>query len=88
MTGQIYNIQRLFSRLFTTNVQSELKAQQPCDPLKFVTGCSGFGNSLAPGSTGCGPKKWTFGDDSYFIARNKAADVLGNMRFTLFLLTL
>lgn len=67
---------RVFFRAFASNVQTEIKTtQQARDPLKFVTGCSGFSKSLSP--VGTGPKKWTFGDDSYFVARDKTADVLG-----------
>lgn len=67
---------RVFFRAFSSNVQTEIKTtQQARDPLKFVTGCSGFSKSLSP--VGTGPKKWTFGDDSYFVARDKTADVLG-----------
>ena len=67
---------RSFFRLFASNVQTELKSKQQTRDLKFVTGCSGFSKSLTPCSTG--PKKWTFGDDSFFIARNNTADVIGN----------
>lgn len=66
---------RVFFRAFASNVQTEIKTKQ--DPLKFVTGCSGFSKSLTSGSLSIGSKKYSFGDDSYFIARSKTADVLG-----------
>lgn len=73
---------RILYRAFASNVQTEIKTtQQPRDPLRFVTGCSGFSKSWAqcPGSNCSGIKRWTFGDDSYFIARDKTADVLGKL---------
>ena len=72
---------RIFFRVFSSNVQTELKTK-PQD-LKFVTGCSGFSKSLAPIYDTVGPsKKWTYGDDAYFVARDKTADVLGEMSST------
>ncbi|KAL4223120.1 Protein phosphatase PTC7 [Mactra antiquata] len=69
---------RMLYRAFASNVQTEIKTtHQPRDPLRFVTGCSGFSKTLSPGPQCSGLKKLTFGDDSYFIARDKTADVLG-----------
>ncbi|XP_052801004.1 protein phosphatase PTC7 homolog [Mya arenaria] len=67
---------RHFFRLFATSTEFKTK-QQSCEPLKFVTGCSGFSKSLSPGGTIIGSKKLVFGDDAYFIARNAHTDVIG-----------
>lgn len=68
---------RLLVRAFSTRSQSELHfRQRSIEPLNFVTGSSGFSKSLAPVSP-TGTKKWTYGDDAFFIARHKLADVLG-----------
>lgn len=66
---------RVFFRAFASNVQTEIKTTQQARELKFVTGCSGFAKSISPSCSV--PKKLCFGDDSYFIARDKTADVLG-----------
>lgn len=68
---------RLLVRAFSTRSQSELQfRQRSIEPLNFVTGSSGFSKSLAPLSP-TGTKKWSYGDDAFFIARHKLADVLG-----------
>ena len=68
---------RLLVRAFSTRSQSELQfRQRSIEPLNFVTGSSGFSKSLAPINS-AGSKKWTYGDDAFFIARHKVADVLG-----------
>ena len=56
-----------------TQLHSELPLKQP-DPLQFVTGSSGFSKSLSKSQIF---KQWTYGDDAYFIAKNKSADVIG-----------
>lgn len=59
-----------------TGIHSEIQLKSSVDrkELQFVTGASGFSKSLSKPQ---GPKKWTFGDDAYFIARDKVADVIG-----------
>lgn len=43
-------------------------------PLRLVTGCSGFSKSVTKPPTF---KNWSFGDDAFFVAKNKSFDVLG-----------
>ncbi|XP_064612186.1 protein phosphatase PTC7 homolog [Liolophura sinensis] len=67
---------RLLARAIVTGIHSEIQLKSSVDrkELQFVTGASGFSKSLSKPQ---GPKKWTFGDDAYFIARDKVADVIG-----------
>ncbi|XP_069135215.1 protein phosphatase PTC7 homolog isoform X3 [Argopecten irradians] len=66
---------RFFSRAFVTslglNPERQIKARKD---FHLVTGSAGFSKSLTKTQ---GPKQWTYGDDAYFITRNKVADVLG-----------
>lgn len=66
---------RLVARALVAGIHNEfqLKPGQK-QPLHLVTGSSGFSKSLTKNSV---LSKWTFGDDAYFIARSKAADVIG-----------
>ncbi|KAL3857154.1 hypothetical protein ACJMK2_011849 [Sinanodonta woodiana] len=66
---------RQIARAFITSIQSEFRPNaRPREPLHLVTGTAGFSKSLTKNQAF---KKWTFGDDAYFIARNKVADVIG-----------
>ncbi|XP_029641640.1 protein phosphatase PTC7 homolog isoform X1 [Octopus sinensis] len=68
---------RLLARAFITGFHNEyqLKAREKPQELHLVTGASGFSKSTRPKSELL--RKWTFGDDAFFIARNKVADVIG-----------
>lgn len=68
---------RLISRAFVTSLglNPELQIKSRKD-LHLVTGSAGFSKSLTKAQ---GPKQWTYGDDAYFITRNKVADVIGKM---------
>jgi len=72
----LFGYSRNFFRLFATSTELKSK-QQSCEPFKFVTGCSGFSKSLTPGGTLVGSKKYLYGDDAYFIAKDTHADVIG-----------
>eukprot|EP00106_Octopus_bimaculoides_P010447 XP_014777889.1 PREDICTED: protein phosphatase PTC7 homolog [Octopus bimaculoides] len=67
---------RLLARAFITGFHNEyqLKAREKPQELHLVTGASGFSKSTRPKSELL--RKWTFGDDAFFIARNKVADVI------------
>lgn len=69
---------RLVARAIVTGIHNEFQlktgARDSKQPLHLVTGSSGFSKSVAKSTA---LKKWTFGDDAYFIARNKVADVIG-----------
>ena len=79
-------IGRLLVRAFSTRSQSELQfRQRSIEPLNFVTGSSGFSKTIVPTSQ-TGTKKWTYGDDAFFIARHKLADVIGLYCFFLALI--
>ncbi|XP_060075741.1 protein phosphatase PTC7 homolog [Ylistrum balloti] len=66
---------RFFSRAFVSslglNPERQIKARKD---FHLVTGSAGFSKSLRKTQ---GPKQWTYGDDAYFITRNKLADVIG-----------
>lgn len=70
------------ARALVTRKSSECQKTRPRDrierPLQLVTGSSGFSKSLSrTHGQNFGFDKWTFGDDAFFIAKNKVADVLG-----------
>ncbi|XP_050408002.1 protein phosphatase PTC7 homolog [Patella vulgata] len=69
---------RLVARAIVAGIHSngefQLKSPRPKEPVHFVTGSSGFSKFVTKTSP---LKKWTFGDDAYFIARNKTSDVIG-----------
>ncbi|KAK7505984.1 hypothetical protein BaRGS_00002706 [Batillaria attramentaria] len=69
---------RLVARAIVAGIHNEFQLKTPArdqkQPLHLVTGLSGFSKPVAKNSV---LKKWTFGDDAYFIARNKVADVIG-----------
>ncbi|KAH3887278.1 protein phosphatase PTC7 homolog [Dreissena polymorpha] len=67
---------RQFFRAFASTTEFKTK-QQPCEPLKFVSGCAGFSKSLSPSGRCVDSKRLTFGDDAYFIARDNHAEVIG-----------
>lgn len=72
---------RLVARALVAGIHNEFQLKPGSSqkqPLHLVTGSSGFSKSVAKNSV---LNKWTFGDDAYFIARSKAADVIG--RFTI-----
>ena len=68
---------RLVARAIVSGIHNEFQLKSPReipkDPLQLVTGHSGFSKTLSPNTL----RKWNFGDDAYFIARNKVADVIG-----------
>lgn len=68
---------RLLARAIVTGFHNEfqIKPREKPKELHLVTGTSGFSKSAIPKSELL--RKWTFGDDAYFIARNKVADVIG-----------
>jgi hypothetical protein len=71
---------RLVARAFVAGIHNEFQNVKPgshVQPLHFVTGASGFSKNVAKSSTSNAYSKWTFGDDAYFIARSKTADVIG-----------
>ncbi|KAK0068898.1 Protein phosphatase PTC7 [Biomphalaria glabrata] len=65
-------------RAIAAGIHNEFQLKSPFDkakePLHLVTGTSGFSKSVSKSNQF---SKWTFGDDAYFISRNKVADVLG-----------
>lgn len=68
---------RLVARAIVAGIHNEFQLRPGArdkQPLHLVTGSYGFSKSVAKNSV---LKKWTFGDDAYFIARNKVADVIG-----------
>ena len=68
---------RIVARAIVAQFHNEFQVKSPVDkkePLHFVTGSSGFSKSVTQSSQ---LSKWTFGDDAYFISRNKVADVIG-----------
>ena len=75
-SGALYG--RLVARALVAGIHNEFQLKpgsaQQKQPLHLVTGSSGFSKSVAKTSV---LNKWTFGDDAYFIARSKAADVIG-----------
>ncbi|XP_005102660.1 protein phosphatase PTC7 homolog [Aplysia californica] len=70
---------RIVARAIAAGIHNEFQVKTPFDkpkePLHFVTGASGFSKSVT--KTSNLGNKWTFGDDAYFISRNKVADVIG-----------
>ena len=72
---------RIVARAIAAQIHSANEFQiktpfdKPKEPLHFVTGASGFSKSISNPSHLS--SKWTFGDDAYFITRNKEADVIG-----------
>ncbi|GFN92815.1 phosphatase ptc7-like protein [Plakobranchus ocellatus] len=68
---------RIVARAIAAGIHNEFQLKSPYDrpkePLHFVSGVSGFSKSLSKSNH----SKWTFGDDAYFISRNKVADVIG-----------
>lgn len=72
---------RLLARAIVTGFHNEfqIKPREKPKELHLVTGTSGFSKSAIPKSELL--RKWTFGDDAYFIARNKVADVIGKYIF-------
>ena len=68
---------RIVARAIAAGIHNEFQLKSPYDrpkePLHFVSGVSGFSKSLSKSNH----TKWTFGDDAYFISRNKVADVIG-----------
>lgn len=69
---------RIAARFFFAGIHNEFQLKSPRErarePVHLVTGASGFSKPLSKTPTF---QKWSFGDDAYFIARNKVADVLG-----------
>lgn len=69
---------RIVARALAAGIHNEFQLkspfEKPKEPLHLVTGASGFSKSLTKSSQ---LSKWTFGDDAYFISRNKVADVIG-----------
>ncbi|CAG5122817.1 unnamed protein product [Candidula unifasciata] len=69
---------RIVARAIAAGIHNEFQLKSPFDkpkePLHLVTGASGFSKSLTKSSNFT---KWTFGDDAYFISRNRYADVIG-----------
>lgn len=67
---------RLLARAIATGIHSELQIQRERarEPLQLVTGSSGFSKTITKSTN---TRKWAFGDDAYFISRNKAVDVIG-----------
>lgn len=75
---------RLLARAIVTGFHNEfqIKPREKPKELHLVTGTSGFSKSAIPKSELL--RKWTFGDDAYFIARNKVADVIGKLKYFFF----
>lgn len=69
---------RLVARAFVTGIHNEFQQLKPgtphVQPLHLVTGSAGFSKNVTKIAAS---SKWTFGDDAYFIARSKLADVIG-----------
>ena len=67
---------RLVARALVAGIHNEfsLKSGSSKQPLHLVTASSGFSKNVAKSSS---LSKWTFGDDAYFVARSKSADVIG-----------
>jgi len=66
----------VYGRLIARALFSGVNTKPRTEPLHLVTGSSGFSKSFRP-TKPQGLSKLTFGDDAYFIARNKVADVIG-----------
>ncbi|XP_076434961.1 protein phosphatase PTC7 homolog [Babylonia areolata] len=64
---------RLVARALVAGIHNEFQLKQK-QPLHLVTGSSGFSKSVTKNAVF---NKWNFGDDAYFIARSKTADVIG-----------
>ncbi|XP_067663217.1 protein phosphatase PTC7 homolog [Haliotis asinina] len=67
---------RLLARAIATGIHSELQIQRERarEPLQLVTGSSGFSKTITKSTN---TRKWAFGDDAYFISKNKTVDVIG-----------
>ncbi|KAK7087157.1 protein phosphatase PTC7 homolog [Littorina saxatilis] len=69
---------RLVARALVAGIHNEFQLKPGTStqkqPLHLVTGSAGFSKSVTKNSAF---SKWTFGDDAYFIARSRAADVIG-----------
>lgn len=70
---------RIVARAIAAGIHNEFQLKSPFDrskeqPVHLVAGASGFSKSLTKTTN---LSKWTFGDDAYFISRNKVADVIG-----------
>ncbi|KAL5016439.1 hypothetical protein ScPMuIL_006028 [Solemya velum] len=68
---------RFIARAFATGIHSEFQLKQRStarEPYHLVTGSYGFSKSLSKPQAF---NKWTFGDDAFFIAKDKSADVIG-----------
>lgn len=71
---------RFIARAFVTGIHSEFQLKQrPIEPYHLVTGSYGFSKSLSKPQAF---NKWTFGDDAFFIAKDKSADVIGTYHKT------
>lgn len=63
------------SRTFIAGLHTELQFKtRPKEPLHLVTGSAGFSKTISQSPSF---KQWTFGDDAYFVANNRTADVIG-----------
>ncbi|XP_061196312.1 protein phosphatase PTC7 homolog [Saccostrea echinata] len=63
------------SRTFFAGLHTELQLKtRPTESLHLVTGSSGFSKTISQSPTF---KQWTYGDDAYFVAKNRTADVIG-----------
>jgi hypothetical protein len=70
---------RLVARAFVSGLHNEFQLRPHSKvkgPVHLVTGCSGFSKSVTKPPNF---KSWSFGDDAYFVAKNKNFDVLGKM---------
>lgn len=69
---------RIVARAIVNQFHNEFQLKSPVDkpkePLHFVSASSGFSKSVTKSNH---LSKLTFGDDAYFISRNKDADVIG-----------
>ena len=73
---------RIVARAIVNQIHNEFQLKSPIEPkepLHFVSASSGFSKSVTKPSH---LSKLTFGDDAYFISRNKDADVIGNLEST------
>ena len=71
------------SRTFIAGLHTEFQLKtRPKEPLHLVTGSAGFSKTISQSPSF---KQWTFGDDAYFVAKNRTADVIGREIILIFI---
>lgn len=71
LLGRLAGLSRSFLAGFHTELQLKTR---PKEPLHLVAGSAGFSKTISQSHTF---KQWTYGDDAYFVAKNRTADVIG-----------